>query len=158
MNTLSPSKLTDALFFFYALFIFASTFSIALAQTSLGLALITFVVIIIVQHYNPFVPTLKRFYIFIALYIVWMTVCALMGETASRSLFIMKEDWLFLIVPIGIFLFQNETYRNRLIMVFAAGVLLISVYGIMQHLLGLNWFKDSALTAAEGFGYKVRGN
>ncbi len=158
MNTLSPSKLTDALFFFYALFIFGSTFSIALAQTSLGLALITFVAIIVVQRYNPFVPTLKRFYIFIALYIVWMTVCALMGETASRSLFIMKEDWLFLIVPIGIFLFQNETYRNRLITIFAAGVLLISVYGIMQHLLGLNWFKDSALTAAEGFGYKVRGN
>jgi O-antigen ligase len=158
MNNLTPSKLTDALFLFFALFIFGSTFSIAVAQTSLGLALITFVVLIVVHRYNPFVPSLKRLYIFVALYIVWMFVCALMGETVTRSLYIMKEDWLFLIIPIGIFLMQNETYRRRLIAIFAVGVLMVSVYGLLQHFFGLNWFKESALTAAEGFGYKVRGN
>jgi O-antigen ligase len=158
MNPVTPSRLTDILFFFYALFIFGSAFSIALAQMSLGLALITFVIVIIVQRYNPFVASLKRFYIFVALYIVWIFVTSLIGATPARSLFIMKEDWLFLIVPIGVYLMQNESYRRRLIAIFAVGVLLLSLYGLLQHFFGLNWFKSSALTAADGFGYRVRGN
>jgi len=158
MNDVTPSKLTHVLFFFFALFIFGSSFSIALAQTSLGLALLAFVVLIVVHRYNPFVSSLRRFYIFIALYLIWGVVSALMGATPGRSLYIMKEDWLFVIVPLGVFLMQNDKYRRRLITIFAAGVLLISLYGLLQHFFGLNWFKDTALTAAEGFGYKVRGN
>jgi len=158
MNDAAPTKLVPALLFFYGLFIFGSTFSIALAQTSLGLALITFVLLIFVQRYNPFVRSLRRFYIFIALYIFWIFVSSVAGATPLRSLAMMREDWLFLIVPIGIYLMQNETYRRRLITAFAVGVILISVYGLLQYSFGLNWFKDSALTAADGFGYRVRGN
>lgn len=158
MNPATPSKLTDALFFFYALFIFGSTFSIALAQMSLGVALALFITIIILHRHQPFVASLKRFYIFVALYIGWIFVCSLLGETVTRSLFIMKEDWLFLIVPIGVFLMQNKKYRERLITIFAVGVVLVSIYGLLQYSLGLNWFKDTALTAGDGFGYRVRGN
>lgn len=158
MNKITPSRLTDALFYFYALFIFGSTFSIALAQVSLGVSLALFITVIVIQRYQPFAPSLKRFYIFVALYILWIFVCSMMGETVTRSLFIMKEDWLFLIVPIGVFLMQNKTYRERLMTVFAVGVLLVSIYGLLQYSLGLNWFKETALTAADGFGYRVRGN
>ena len=158
MNRVAPSKLTNALFFFYALFIFGSTFSIALAQMALGLSLILFIAVIIIHRYQPFVKSLKRFYIIVAIYVGWIFICSLMGETVSRSLFIMKEDWLFLIIPIGIFLMQNKTYRERLMTIFAIGVLMVSIYSLLQYSLGLNWFKDSALTAADGFGYRVRGN
>ncbi|MDH3890607.1 MAG: O-antigen ligase family protein [candidate division Zixibacteria bacterium] len=158
MNQIAPSRLTDALFFFYALFIFGSTFSIALAQMALGVSLALFITVIVVHRYQPFVDSLKRFYVFVALYIIWIFVCSMLGETVGRSLYIMKEDWLFLIVPIGVFLMQNKTYRERLMAIFAVGVLLVSIYGLLQYSLGLNWFKDSALTAADGFGYRVRGN
>lgn len=158
MNNVTPSRLTDALFFFFALFIFGSTFSIALAQMSLGVSLALFITVIIIHRYQPFVESLKRFYVFIALYVAWIFVCSMMGETVTRSLFIMKEDWLFLIVPIGIFLMQNKIYRERLMTIFAVGVVLVSIYGLLQYSLGLNWFKDSALTAGDGFGYRVRGN
>lgn len=158
MNPATPSKLTDALFFFYALFIFGSTFSIALAQMSLGVSLALFITIIILHRHQPLVAPLKRFYIFVALYIGWIFVCSLLGETVTRSLFIMKEDWLFFIVPIGVFLMQNKQYRERLMTIFAVGIVLVSIYGLLQYSLGLNWFKDSALTAGHGFGYLVRGN
>lgn len=158
MNKVTPSRLTDALFFFYALFVFGSAFSIALAQMALGVSLALFITVIIIHRYQPFVESLKRFYIFVALYVAWIFVCAMMGDTITRSLFIMKEDWLFLIVPIGIFLMQNKKYRERLMTIFAVGVVLVSIYGLLQYSLGLNWFKDTPLTAGDGFGYRVRGN
>ena len=51
MNQIAPSRLTDALFFFYALFIFGSTFSIALAQMALGVSLALFITVIVVHRY-----------------------------------------------------------------------------------------------------------
>ena len=63
MTAASVNRLQTALFFFFALFIFASTFSIALAQTALGLALVTFIVTIIRDRYNPFVRNLRWFYL-----------------------------------------------------------------------------------------------
>ena len=53
--------LNDVLFFFYGLFIFGSTFSIALAQLSLGFALVLFIIIAITVQHNPFV-SIKQFY------------------------------------------------------------------------------------------------
>ena len=48
--------------------------------------------VIVGQRYNPLAPSLRRFYYFIAFYILWILVCALMSDTVSRSLFIMKKN------------------------------------------------------------------
>ena len=59
---------------------------------------------------------------------------------------------------LGNALFRQERYRGKLIAAFAIGVAILSLYGILQHLTGVHWFKDSPLVPAYDFGYRVRGN
>ncbi|MEA3297311.1 MAG: O-antigen ligase family protein, partial [candidate division Zixibacteria bacterium] len=158
MSNRHHKYLNNALFFFYALFIFGSTFSIALAQIALGFALTLFIVVAITARHNPFVSSLKCFYVLVGSYVIWLFLTGLIGATPVRSAFMLREDWLFCIVPIGIFLFQDEHSRRRLMLIFAAGVLLMSVYGIIQHFTGIHWLKTHALIPAEDFGFRSQGS
>ena len=158
MNPRRWQRPDDALCFFLALFIFGSTFSIALAQVSLGFALVLFIVIAVGKRYNPFASSLKPFYILVGAYIAWEFVAALAGDTPSRSAWMLKEDWLFCVVPIGVYLLAKERYRKHLVTAFAVGVLVISIYGLLQHFFGLHWTKDTPPVAAPDYGYLVRGS
>jgi len=149
--------LEKTLFCFFVLFIFSSTFSIALAQISLGVSLILFLIFSIVMRYNPFVSSLKWFYLFVALYIIWMFLSALIGSSPLKSALIIKEEWLFCVIPIGVFLFDRQEYRNKLVSAFAMGVLLVSIYGIIQHFTGIHWFKATPPKTATDFGYLACG-
>lgn len=149
--------LNDFIFYFFALFIFASTFSIAMAQASLGCSLVLFIVLIIKNKINPFGGVLKYFYISIGLYISWMLISGLMGATPLRSVAIVREEWLFLAIPIGIYLFKKEQYQKYLLHAFAVGVGLVSIYAVMQAVWGLSWFKEKPLYEAANFGYMVKG-
>ncbi len=150
--------LETALFLFFALFIFGSTFSIALAQISLGVSLVLFLVLAAVRRYNPFVAPLKWFYLFVALYVFWMLLSALVGPTPLKSILITKEEWLFCAIPIGIFLFGKRQYRQKLAGALAVGVIIVSIYGIIQHFTGIHPFSTTPPKAAPDFGYLVRGN
>ncbi|MEW5994228.1 MAG: hypothetical protein AB1744_07520, partial [Candidatus Zixiibacteriota bacterium] len=142
----------------FAVFVFGSTFSIALAQIALGISLVIFLVILAVQRINPFAASLKWLYISIALYITWLLFTALVGPTPLKSVLIIKEEWLFCIVPIGVYLLQNNRFRTRLMVALAVGVLIISLYGILQHFTGINLFKSYPLKAAPDYGYLVCGS
>ncbi len=157
MANRSHKYLETALFLFFALFIFGSTFSIALAQMSLGVSLVLFLILVMVARYNPFVSSLRWFYLFVALYIFWMLLSALVGPTPLRSILIIKEEWLFCAIPIGVFLFGRRQYRHMLTTAFAAGVMLVSIYGIIQHFTGIHLFNATPPTAASDFGYLVCG-
>ena len=146
------------LFGFFALFIFGSTFSIAIAQISVGLAVALFIVIVILTGYNPFVYPLRWFYYLAGLYIAWLFFTAAVGPTPWKSMALLREDWLFIIVPIGIYLFNLDRYRHKLPVALAAGVMLVSIYGIIQHFTGTHWFKNGELLGAPGHGYRVEGN
>jgi len=150
--------LHKALFGFYALFIFSSAFSIALSQTSLGLALLLFIIVLIKDRYRPFVKELRWFYIFVGLYIVWLAVTSAMAERPLASMKGTKEEWLFFIVPIGIYLFQLEKYRRWLITAFAAGVALVALYGLAQNITGTHWFKSDTLNLTADGTVRVSGN
>ena len=157
MASRSRKYLETALFLFFALFIFGSTFSIALSQMSLGVSLVLFLILVVTARYNPFVSSLKWFYLFAALYIFWMLLSALVGSTPLRSILIIKEEWLFCTIPIGIFLFDHRQYRHKLAAVFAAGIMLVSIYGIIQHFTGIHFFNATPPKAAPDFGYMVCG-
>jgi len=147
-----------ALFGFYALFIFSSTFSIALAQSSLGVALLFFLIIVIKEPHRIFIKPLRWFYIFIGLYIVWLLVTSAMAEKAVESMQSTKEEWLFFIVPIGIYLFQFEKLRKWLLTVFLSGIFLVSLYGVIQHFSGQHWFKSETLNAVTDGSVRISGN
>jgi len=158
MKSLSEKTLSDSLFAFYLLFIFSSTFSIALAQTALGVSLFIFIILLIKRPFNPFNSILKRFYLFIAAFILWQVISALGNNTPLSSLKAIKESWLFLAVPIGIYLVKDKQYRQLLVTGFGLGVLMIGLYGILQYSLGIDWFRSKPLLPAPDFGYLVRGN
>lgn len=150
--------LNDLLFGFFTLFIFGSTFSIALAQVALGISLILFIIIATSIRYNPFVRELRWFYVFIGLYILWMFISSLMGDTPVASIKIMKEEWLFCAVPIGIYVLYKETIRQRFIAAFAIGTGLFALYGLLQFFSGVHWFKSVAPNPGPEFGYVIKGN
>lgn len=149
--------LNDFLFFFFALFVFSSTFSIAAAQITLGISLFIFLLIIFICAHRPFKKQLNLFYISIGLYILWMILSSLFNATPIKSLMILKEEWLFCAIPIGVYLFRKEKQRQKTMLAFSAGVLIVSVYALLQHFTGIHWFKDRALFEAFDFGYMVKG-
>ena len=150
--------LNDLLFGFFTLFIFGSTFSIALAQVALGISLILFIIIATNIRYNPFVRELRWFYAFMGLYILWMFISSLLGDTPLASVKIMKEEWLFCAVPIGIYVLYKEDFRKRLIAAFAIGTGLFALYGLLQFLTGVHWFKSVAPNPGPEFGFVIKGN
>ncbi len=152
------NRLTDTLYFFFTLFVFASTFSIALAQISLGISLALFLVIIVRTRYNPFAVSLKYFYGIVGIYVAWLILVSILGATPVRSLILAREDWLFCIVPIGIYLLCFQRYRRNIIFIWSIGVLLLATYGIIQHFTGIYWFKSGELFYAPNLGYRAAGN
>lgn len=157
MSHTTDKRLDDALLFTYGLFIFSSTFSIALAQIALGASLALFLVIAIKIRHNPFCGSLRWFYGAITAYVGWLVVASLSNHNPLESLIAIREAWLFAVVPIGIYLMQDAGHRRRLMYCFALGVLVISCYALVQHFSGLNLFRPQPLLAAPDWGYRVQG-
>ena len=149
--------LNDFLFFFYTLFIFSSIFSIAIAQTALGMALIIFLILILYKRFNPFSKELQWFYLSIAIYISWLFISSLMGPSPLESVTKIKEEWLFVAVIIGIYLFKYEKFNDRIITVFSVGIIIVSIYGFIQFFTGIDWFLSRAPIPSPTFGYRISG-
>ena len=158
MTALNSEWWLKALLGFYALFIFSSAFSIALSQSALGLALFLFLINIIRDRHQPFIKEFKWFYIFIGLYIFWLLLTSAIAERPLASMKGTLEEWLFFIIPVGIYLFQKDKYRRWLLGAFAAGVFLTGTYGIIQHFTGQHWFKSYALSTLADGTTRVSGN
>lgn len=157
--TLSRYNLIERLLiFFFALFVLGSTFSIAFAQISLGLSIIVFLFCLIFRHMNPFSGELKNFFLLIALYIVWEATASLLGKRPLGSMTLMKDEWLFLIIPIGIVVFNIYNERINIMKMLVAAVVLIGIYSIIQHFTGEHWFKDQQLVGNPEIGYRPEGN
>lgn len=158
MSAIYSRQLDHVLFGLYALFVFASTFSIALTQMALGLSLAVFIAVVIRDRFNPFAGKLRLLYAALAVYVAWMILASVAGENAGRSLWVVRDAWLFGALPIGVYLFQNADYRRWMLTFFAAGVVLISLYGIFQAVTGINLFKSVPLNASPDWGFAARGN
>ncbi len=141
MSVKHSPLLNNAVFFFFALFAFSSSFSIALSQASFGISLFLFIILALTTRYNPLACRLLCVYSVIGLYLLWMIVSTLVN---GASLWNLKEEWLFGIIPVGLFLFKQQKFRSLLVAAFLSGIILISVYGVIQHYTGVNWFKDFA--------------
>ncbi|MGH8016304.1 MAG: O-antigen ligase family protein, partial [Candidatus Zixiibacteriota bacterium] len=155
MTAKSENLFKNGVFFFFALFLFSSAFSIALSQSSFALALLLFVTFAVTTRYNPFPKNVRPFYFTILLYLVWMVVSSLVNDVPLNNL---REEWLFGIIPVGIFLFRQKHYRGLLVAALGLGVILVSVYGIVQHYFGVNWFKDRPLPAARDNTFYATGS
>jgi len=158
MSGLAGSKLSTILAGTFALFAFASTFSIALSQMALGVSLVLFLILMIKTGEWPYSQKLKNLYLLITAYIFCSLMAALSGATPKESVLILKEEWLFLIVPMGILVLRQASGRRQIVIALTVGVALLGLYGVIQHFTGANWFRSNELHAAGAHTFKAAGN
>ncbi len=139
MSDDQPGRLLRILKFCFALFVITSAFSIALAQITLGLSLVAFLIIAFRDRLNSFAGPAKPVYIFILLYVMWLLVASAAGRTPLRSMAVCKEEWLFLAIPIGIYLFRKNVYGERVLYGFAVATGIVSLYAVTQFFTGSHW-------------------
>ncbi len=149
--------LSDFLLFFFSLCVISSTFSIAVSQLTLGVSVLLFLIIIIIKKEFPYYAELKWFYKIVGLFIVWMIISSLFSSTPFKSLMALKDEWLFLIIPIGIFLTVKLKSRQNIIAVFSSIIILISIYGVAQFFTGINFFSNDVMLKAPMYGYRISG-
>jgi O-antigen ligase len=151
------SALERVLLVGFALFLFASTFSISLSQMSLLATLLLFVVHVVLTRERLFVPGLRYLYIAMALWVGWLVLTAALNGPGLVSVYDSRQEWLFVAVFIGAYLLRREGRLGILMNVFAAGVLLISAYSVCQYFTGWAWFVLRGIDDAPQFGYRVTG-
>lgn len=133
---------------------FFSPISIAAQQSFFGLALAGFLLYIatIPDRHQLVLPP-KAIIILMALY----TVYRFAAMVADHSdLFIIKKEWLFLMVVTGAVMLRDVKKLLWVLDFFAAGVIAISLYGIWQHFIGLDLYHHLLLDRMT-YGYRARG-
>jgi len=160
-GTLPPGKigrsLTLLVGLFFGLFLFASSFSIALAQVSLGFCVILFLGIMFLDRPFPISRELKPLFLAWGAYLAWLVLSSLVNPHPLKSLDNIREEWLLVILPIGVYLHSKKERSDRLIMVLATTLFLISIYGVIQHFTGLRFSATQHIHAA-GDSYRLSGN
>lgn len=139
----------------FGLFILLSAFSIAFSQVALGLAMVAGLVLWIIKR-PPLSRAARLVLVTAGLYTAWMVLAAVMGERPWESLGAIREDWLFLIIPLGLLLMAEERPTRRLATVLTVALLLMGLYGIIQHFTGLYLFKSGNLHTA-GDEFRISG-
>ncbi|MEW5797162.1 MAG: O-antigen ligase family protein [Candidatus Zixiibacteriota bacterium] len=143
--------------FFFLLFVFASTFSISLSQSALGIAAVLFVIAAVSERFNPFGGGLQWFWAAVAIYIGWLVlVCLLQGEPL-RALDNIREEWLFAVIPIGIYLGRDTTFPDRAMKVLALGLLLVSLAALIMAGFGVQYSWPDGFTPLLETNPRVRG-
>ena len=150
------SKPTVAMAVCFALFLFTSAFSIAAAQITLGLCLaLSFWPVL--APWRETTHGLRPVYLAWGAHLGWLIISSLVNDNPLRSLSAIREEWLIVILPLGIFLHRPAVWSRRLVVVLACGLLLASIHGVIQHFTGWTWSADQNLHRA-GVYWRLSGN
>jgi O-antigen ligase len=159
MNLPANERLPGALLFFFALFVFSSTFSIALSQTSFSLSLLLFLVIVARREGVAIDHRLRWFYLSMILYVTWMLLAAVAGGNFLHSLNSMREEWLFAIIPVGIFLIHKDNKNaDRLVLTLAIAQILVAVYAFGLYVTKVYISPDFTGPLTSDQVVRIRGN
>ncbi len=135
---------------------FSGAISIALSQIMFGIALLGFLIKLSYSRErfsdHPFSSYL--FLVVIACYSSLKLISILVHQS---DLLIIKEEWMFLMIVIGMVRFRDIKKLNIVIDLLAAGVILIGGYGIWQHFVGIDLYHEVMLDRMI-FGYRAIGN
>ena len=141
----------------FGAFLFSSAFSIAAAQVSLGICVLLYAAILFRQGKWAGTGSLRPLLLVWAAYVAWLMIASFVNDNTWRSLNCIREEWLLVILPIGLHLTRGRHVSRRLLLTLAVGVALISVYGIVQHFLGWRFFSDQHLHRVGG-SFRLSGN
>lgn len=130
--------------------------SIALSQMMFGLALVGFLVNLFYSRRGLFDHPLVS-YLFLTIILTYSALKLISILSHNSDLFIIKEEWMFLMIVVGMVRFRDIKKLNIIIDMFAAGVILMGGYGIWQHFVGIDLYHGVMLDKMI-FGYRVIGN
>lgn len=121
------------------------TFAIAYSHIFAGIALIFLSLDLLLAKNIHFSVSEKRLYTIIGLYVSWEILSALVNNSWESSLWTLKEEWLFLFVPLALRAIRQERWRKTFLITLALSTIVIGLYGWLQHFLLLNLRPDYAL-------------
>ncbi len=124
-----------ASFFCYCL---SLTFAIAYSHVFAGVALALLSLDIFWSKDIQFSASEKRLYVLIGLYVTWEILSALVNVSPRRSLWTLKEEWLFLFVPLALRALRQEKWREKFLIALGLSTVVIGAYGWLQHFFLVN--------------------
>jgi len=151
------NRLGKALCLFFGAFAFCSAFSIAAAQIAFGLSLIPFLALVFIERRQKCSVQLKSVYVSVALFVAWLFVAAAFSDSPMQSMLAIKEQWLFLIIPVGCYIAQDRQRMQQVVIALGAGLLLASCYGLVQHFTGESWYRARGLYVLGPGSYRLQG-
>lgn len=156
-HSLTVSRLTIFMSFCYLLFAAACTFSIALAQTSLGLATASFIILAFLNRKELFKDSPCEIYKALLAFVGWTALTSCLGAGGLSGLADVQSYWLFLAFPVGWYLLRSNRYRDQLLLVLAVVVLLGGLAGLIQFFSGVSWPGVAPPVASTTWGYRAQG-
>ena len=149
--------LRRVVFWFFLAFVFSSAFSIALSQLALGICAALFVVLAARERFAAFGRGLKWFWVAMGVYIGWLVLVCLLQDEPLRSLDHIREEWLFVLVPVGFYLVRGRENLERVVVALSLGLLLVSVAGLLMLAAGVQYDWATGLVPPETTA-RIRGN
>lgn len=128
--------------------------SIAASQLFLGVVVAAFLVYLISRRQKtPLV--FPPFWVILSIiaFVVFRFVSMVKG---GSDVFMIREEWLFLMALIGAVVFHDIRNLARLLDVFALGIIIMGAYGIWQHFVGVDLYHQILLSKMV-FGYRAIG-
>lgn len=142
----------------YAIFAISSTFSVAAGSIAGGVGSLLFLILAIQMRFNPFISTLRWFWLFAGLYLTWSILAGQVAHAGFSALIPLGREWMFFLVPVGVRMFQSARAARVLLCTFAAGVALISLYSVGQYFWGWHFLKPDYVYGRHEEGYWIAGN
>lgn len=144
--------------FFFLLFVFSSTFSISISQSALGVATLLFVAAAIRERFNPFGGGLRWFWLAVVAYVGWLIIVCLVQDDPIRALNYIREEWLFVIVPVGIYLMRDNRTFEHFVKALAIGLLLISAGSLLMYAIGVKYHWPEGFSPLPDSNLRMQGN
>ncbi|MFH1701204.1 MAG: O-antigen ligase family protein [Candidatus Zixiibacteriota bacterium] len=128
--------------------------SIAASQLFFGITVAAFLVYLItLQNKSSLIFPPLLVILSVIAFVVFRFISMAKG---GKDVFMIREEWLFLMTLIGAVVFRDIRNLTRLLDVFAAGIIIMGGYGIWQHYVGVDLYHH-ILLGRMVFGYRAIG-
>jgi len=111
-----------------------------------------FVIAAIREGHRPRVSPLRWFYLSVGLYLAWVVVRCLISGAPLEAFNYVREEWLFVIVPLSVYMLRDESRVEAVDLALSAGVILITIVSLAMFFAGVQWsFRDGFETITYEF-------
>ncbi len=144
---------------FYSLigYFLTTTFSHFLAQITYASALLFTIITLFGDSTWSHRLRLNLFYALILLFVGWSILSALVGSTPLASILILKEEWLFLMIPTVAYVADSERKIDTLLKTLVISASLVALFGILQYYIAPLIYHGNSLSPTPSGHYRTSG-